>query len=165
MDDYNPNIAEMYVKQNRNNVFMGQQPNGLTQGNMFFGQHQQQQTNPFNTSNKSPLMSVDTRFKFRLASQEDEEFAYKPEEREFSFYQICQFAINNKHKVKKLIYNEYGEIMKEREKYIGKSTLNKFIRKCPEYKYTIYPAYDLDVVGYPQEDEILLVRSQILNGY
>jgi hypothetical protein len=101
---------------------------------------------------------------FCLKSQE-EDFIYKPEERRFSFYQICQFSIDDKHRVRKIIYDEFGEMVEKREKWLAKERVNKFLKKCPKYKYTIYPSYDLDVVGYPEDNEILTAKSQILNDY
>ena len=102
--------------------------------------------------------------KFRLEVQE-EDFIYKPDERQFSFYQICQFSVDKKHKVRKLIYNENSDMIKHSEKFLKKDLLNRFIKKCPDYKYTLYPAYDLDIVGFPDANEILTAKSQILNQY
>lgn len=106
----------------------------------------------------------DNKVRFRLESQE-EEFIYKPDEHQFTFYQICQFSIDKKYNIRKLFYNEYGNLVKNKESYMKKDKLNKFIKKCPKYKYTIYPAYNLDVVGYPEDNEILTAQSHILNNY
>lgn len=102
--------------------------------------------------------------KFRLEKQE-EDFIYKPNERQFPFYQICQFPINNKHKIRKIIYNENAELMNAREKFMNKKIIDKFLKKCPTYKYSIYAAYDLDIVGFPDPNEILTAKSRILNEY
>jgi hypothetical protein len=102
--------------------------------------------------------------KFRLIKQE-EDFIYKPDERQFSFYQICFFPVSKKRKVRKIIYNENGDIMRNTEALLKKDKLDKFLKKCPKYKYTIYPTYDLDVVGFPSSLEILTAKSQILNEY
>jgi len=110
-----------------------------------------------------PDVPVIPRLKFRIEDQE-EDFIYKPEERQFSFYQICQFPIEKNYMVRKLIYDEYGELLNYRESRLKKDILNKFIKKCPKYKFTIYPAYDLDVVGFPEPKEILMANSQLLNN-
>ena len=102
--------------------------------------------------------------KFRLETQRDN-FVHTPETRQFSFYQICQFPLNKKYSVRKLIYDETGEIITYRENKLKKDILDKFLKKAPKFKYTIYPAYDLDVVGFPEANEILTARSQILNEY
>jgi hypothetical protein len=104
------------------------------------------------------------RMKFRLESQQDD-FIHTPETRQFSFYQICQFPLDKKYSVRKLIYDETGEIITYRENNLKKDVLDKFLKKSPKFKYTIYPAYDLDVVGFPEANEILTARSQILNEY
>jgi hypothetical protein len=101
---------------------------------------------------------------FRLEERE-EDFIYKPDARQFSFYQICQFPIDKKYKVRKIIFNELGEMLKNSEAKLKKDKLDKFLNKCPKYKYTIYPTYDLDVVGFPDENEIMMLQSHILNDY
>lgn len=106
----------------------------------------------------------DNSMKFRLEAQKDD-FIYKPEERQFSYYQICQFSLNKKYAVRKLIYNETGDLITYRENNLKKNILDRFLKKCPEYKYTIYPAYTLDVVEFPHDNDILTALSQILNGY
>lgn len=111
-----------------------------------------------------PEVPVIPRLNFRLESQH-EDFIHKPEERQFSFYQICQFPINKKYMIRKLIYDEYGELMRYSEKRFEKDVLNKFIKKWAKHKYTIYPTYDLDVVGFPEPKEILMANSQLLNDY
>ncbi|VBB17965.1 hypothetical protein YASMINEVIRUS_428 [Yasminevirus sp. GU-2018] len=102
--------------------------------------------------------------RFRMETQKDD-FIYKPEERQFSFYQICQFPVSKLYSVRKIIYDEFGEMITYRENKLKKDVLDKFLKKSPEYKYTIYPAYDLDVVGFPEPNEILTAKSQILNEY
>lgn len=102
--------------------------------------------------------------KFRLKEQEDK-FDYRPMKREYSFYQICTFSKDDKrHVVRKLYYDEYGNMLRYNEEMIKKTILQKFLRRCPENKYTIYPTYDLDGVGMPQSNEIELAMSQILNS-
>lgn len=104
------------------------------------------------------------RMKFRLESQQ-EDFIHQPETQQFSFYQICQFPIDKRYSVRKLFYDQSGEVITYRESKLKKDVLDKFLKKCPEYKYTIYPAYELDVVGFPDPTEILTAVSQILNEY
>jgi len=103
-----------------------------------------------------------TKTKFHLTVQKDDPYN-KPIERQFPFYQICQFSIDNRHKVRKIMYDEFGEMVSHRETMLKKDLLNKFLKGCPKYKYTIYPAYDLDVVGFPEPNEILTAKSLILN--
>jgi len=107
---------------------------------------------------------VATNMRFKLKSYE-EDFIFHPEQRQFSFYQICQFPIDKKYAVRKLIYDETGELITYREAILKKDILDKFLKKCPEYKRTIYPTYELGIIGFPEANEILTARSQILNNY
>ena len=122
----------------------------------------------FNNLQKTQILDeqleAETAKRFRLGVQK-EDFIYQPNSRQFSFYQICQFAIDQKYKVRKVIFNELGEMLSYTEKYIEKNVLNNFVKKCPKFKYTIYPAYDLDIVGFPDSYEILTAQSHILNEY
>ena len=117
-----------------------------------------------NNNNIIDILTREDKLRLRLQSQE-EEFIYKPELRQFSFYQICQFSVDKKYKVRKVIYNETGNMVIHREKAMKQSILEKFLKKCPHFKYTIYPAYDLDIVGFPDPNEIMTAKSNILNGY
>ena len=110
------------------------------------------------------VLKREDKLRIRLQTQE-EEFIYKPDERQFSFYQICQFPLEKRYHVRKIIYNEMGEMMDHREKRMKKDIVDKFLKKCPSFKYTIYPAYDLDIVGFPEPNEILTAKSIILNNY
>lgn len=109
-------------------------------------------------------LDLDRKISFMLKEQ-DEEFVYNPEKMEFTFYQICQFAIDKQYHIRKIIYNELGEMIRYKEAKLKKNKLEKFLKGSPKYKYTLYPAYDLDIVGYPQSNEILMAKSQILNNY
>lgn len=102
--------------------------------------------------------------KFRLETQ-DEDFIYKPDSRQFTFYQICRFPVDKKHKVRKITFNELGETLKSTESDISSRTLNRFLKGCPTYKYSLYGAYNLENIGYPDVGEILVAQSQILNEY
>jgi hypothetical protein len=102
-------------------------------------------------------------YKFRLGAQK-EDFIYEPAQRTYSFYQICQFPVKKKYMVRKIIYDQCSEMLTYTEKSLDKKTLDRFINGCQKYKYTIYPAYNLDVVGFPEPNEILTAGSHILNG-
>jgi hypothetical protein len=103
-----------------------------------------------------------SRLRFRLETQDEDNY-YRPEPTQFSFYQICQFAIDKKYRVRKIIYNELFEIVKVSEKSIKKDILEKFLKSCKKNKFVIYPLYDLDGVDFPGEGEIMTANSEILN--
>jgi hypothetical protein len=120
--------------------------------------------NTMKTGRNKNSSDVSDRMRFKLKSHE-EDFIFQPQRRQFSFYQICQFPIDKKYAVRKLIYDETGELITYREAPFKKEVLDKFLKKSPEYKRTIYPAYELGVIGFPEANEILTARSQILNDY
>lgn len=94
----------------------------------------------------------------------EEEFVYNPTERIFTFYQICGYALKKKYNIRKLKYNEYCELIDYTETAVKKDVVGKFVKKCPTFKYSIYPTYELNVVEFPKDNEILTAQSQILNG-
>lgn len=126
--------------------------------------HIQSLNNQQNIQLLDDQLENETKKRFQLGTQKDD-FIYQPNKKQFSFYQICQFAIDKKYKVRKAIFNESGDMLSYTEKCIKKEILNKFIKKCPKFKFTIYPTYDLDVVGFPDPYEILTAQSHILNEY
>lgn len=103
-------------------------------------------------------------YKFKLAKKQDED-THLPNERQFSFYQICQFPMDKQYSVRKLIYNEEAELLRYSEKKLDKNILDRFLKNSPEYKYVIYPAYELSSTGFPNAGDVLMARSQILNEY
>lgn len=97
--------------------------------------------------------------KFVLASNVNE----NDETKKFSFYQICGFSYEGKHEVRKLVYDEQGNLLYHNTSRLSKEILDNFIKKSPVFKYTIYPTYNLDIVGFPDNGEILMAISNILN--
>lgn len=85
--------------------------------------------------------------------------------KKFSFYQICHFAIDGKHGVRKLIYDTEGKLISYKENIVKREILDNFIKKSPEYKYVIYSVYQLKDIQPPSDNDILTARSQILNNY
>jgi hypothetical protein len=113
------------------------------------------------------MLEKETKKRFKLKGQYEEEFTYQPVKRQFIFYQICSFELNGKHQVRKVVFNENSEIIPSltKESKVKKEKINKFLETCPEYKRAIYPTYNLDTVGYPSDLEILTAQSLILNDY
>jgi len=107
-------------------------------------------------------LASENKLRIRLKTQ-DEEFIYKPNKRLFSFYQICQFPVDSLHLVRKVRFNECAEAVGAKEKRLKKEELNKFLAKCPDYKFSVYPTYNFDQIGYPDPNEILTNQSLILN--
>jgi hypothetical protein len=107
-------------------------------------------------------------YKFKLTKNQDEDtriLTGKSDERQFSFYQICQFPMDKQYSVRKLIYNEEAELLRYSEKKLDKNILDRFLKNSPVHKYVIYPAYELSSIEFPNAGDVLMARSQILNEY
>ena len=115
------------------------------------------------TEPNAPDSSYLKKLKLRLDTQ-DEEFEYTPTTNKFSYYQICGFLVDGMYHVRKIIYNEYGEVISMRTSNLEASKIKNFIKKCPKNKYTIIPVYDLNNSDMPDQGSILLAMSPILNG-
>jgi hypothetical protein len=113
--------------------------------------------------NYRPDDSLSANMQFTLKDREDD-FIYKPEKRIFNFYQICKFPKDTYYLVRKIKFDEYCEITNVEERSIKKNKLKKFLKKCPSNKYTIYPTYNFNNVGYPDPNEILTAHSLIMNN-
>ncbi len=112
------------------------------------------------------ILEKEEKKRFKLKGQHEEEFAYSPEKRLFTFYQICSFEVKGKHSVRRFTFNEKSEILHHltKESRVKKSKINEFLERCPEYKFTIYPTYNFEIVGDPSDLEILTAQSRILNN-
>lgn len=110
-----------------------------------------------------PLFNNNTSYKFK---KQDPDMCYNPEHKLTSFYQICGFKNprTNKYPLRKLIFNEHGEIVKKYEKEYKEEILDKFMEKSRTNKYKIYPTYDLSLISEPKIDEILNSQSELLNN-
>jgi len=96
--------------------------------------------------------------------EQDKEFNYDPSKRIICFYQITSFPVKGKHQVRKVMYNEQLEITSINYKKISTEKIKLFTEKTPSYKFNLYPAYDLDMVEYPNDGEVLTAQSLILNN-
>lgn len=120
-----------------------------------------------NQSTKSSIVAKQVidenkKLRFKLKSQESDDLVYKPEKRNFSFYQICGYPIDDKYHVRKNIFDENYDIIEQKESYITKKELRNFTKGCSSSKYTIYSTYNLDVVGMPNANEIMMAGSTLL---
>lgn len=124
------------------------------------------------SNNIDALVEKERNMRFRLKGQ-DEKFDYRPEKKEFSFYQFCRMhnpgrtcRNNNKkvHEMRKLIYNEEYQVLSKKEALISAAKLQKFIDKAPDHKYTLYETYEIESVDLPSDLELYTANSNILNG-
>lgn len=109
---------------------------------------------------------MDKKYQFKLCTADDDNSSgtnITNNTSTFTFYQICRFPIDKTYCVRKLTINNEYAIIKSREKCVTKSEIKKFIKRSPKYKFTIYPTFNFENVGYPDPEEILTAHSSILN--
>lgn len=116
-----------------------------------------------NQDRKMEKEYFDKKVRFRLKTNENE-FDYKPEKKKFNFYQICQFDMDDKHLIRKLVYDQNLNLIRKKEVKIKKEKLKKFIKETNDNRYILYPTYNFDGITLPVESDILLASSQILNN-
>lgn len=106
------------------------------------------------------------RIKFvnKLGNKNDE-LVYNPEKQLFVFYQICQFKNpkTGKHDVRCVTFNELAEIIGTEEYTCSGRYCKIIISKCKIHEYKLYSTYDLDLVGFPEMDDLLRSQSTLLN--
>lgn len=92
-------------------------------------------------------------------------FEYNPTSQIFSFYQICQFRdpYTNKYGIRKVIFDQTGDIVKTFEKGYSKSHVNSFISHNKPNKYALYPVNNLKMINLPNSENILSAKSELLN--
>ena len=93
----------------------------------------------------------------------DNDFIYDPSKRTICFYQITSFPVKGKHQVRKLLYNERLEVIDIQHKKISTPKIKRFTESTAHHRFNLYPAYDLDMVEYPNDGEVLTAQSLILN--
>ena len=109
-------------------------------------------------------MGASSNIKFTFNRNKDPDLLYRPKPVEYTLYQICQFPnqTNNKYGVRRLMINEFHEIINSKEKYYRKKKIDKFIQKTPENKYVIYPTHNITMVALPSPDKIMNANSDLL---
>jgi hypothetical protein len=83
----------------------------------------------------------------------------------FVFYQICKFPTNEQYNIRKITYNEYGEMITYKIGKISKFKLNTFLSTASQSKYAMYPTYNLTDIRFPEPHVISVLTSHILNNY
>lgn len=102
---------------------------------------------------------------YKFISEKPSDFEFNPKKQLFSFYQICQFKNEqtNKYEVRKVIFNEYGEIIKAYEKGYPKFRLDKFIEQNKPNKFKMYPVATIKLISLPDPSNIFGASSELLN--
>lgn len=90
---------------------------------------------------------------------------YSPEKRTDTFYQFCQFKNDDgKYGSRKIIFDESNNIIEVTEKDHSYKTINKYISTHGSNKYKIFPVSNIARVDYPNVNDMIEVRSQMLNN-
>ena len=89
---------------------------------------------------------------------------YQPDHKLYKFHQICMYKDlkSNKYNVRTLTLDENQNIVKETVKLYTEEQCNALISSSKDHEYTIYPTYDLDLVAYPNVDDLLKTQSELL---
>lgn len=89
---------------------------------------------------------------------------YQPEHKLYKFYQICMYKDPkyDKYNIRLLIIDENQDIIKETIKRYTLQQCNNIIASSKTNEYNVYPTYDLNLVGYPNLDELLKTQSELL---
>lgn len=102
--------------------------------------------------------------KISFKRNRDPDMVYKPKPVEYTYYQICQFAIPNtsNYSIRRLKINENYEFISIKEKEYNKKKIQKFIEKTPENRFSTYPTFNIKTVGLPNPDQIICANSELL---
>jgi hypothetical protein len=94
----------------------------------------------------------------------DNKDMYRPEHKLYKFYQLCMYKdpTSNKHNVRVLLINENQDIVKQTNKRCTTEQYDYITSHCKDHEYRVYPTYDLDLVDYPNVDDLLKMQSELL---
>lgn len=110
---------------------------------------------------------MDKNFKFvNLNTYTKTDMIYKPEKRLDTYYQVCQFKnpYTKKYSTRKVVFNEYGEILKMYEKEYESKELKEFMRHHKRNKFKLFPTNDIKLVDLPNSSDMVQVQSELLNN-
>jgi hypothetical protein len=96
--------------------------------------------------------------------KKSDDLMYNPPKSKNTYYQICQFKnkFTNKYGVRKIYYNEHGEIIKNIIKEYTKKEIDKFIKLNKTTKYSIYPLDDAVKIELPGAGDLICMKSELL---
>lgn len=102
---------------------------------------------------------------YKFITDDPTKFGYNPEKRLHSFYQICKVhdPITGKFMIRKVIFDQLGEIIKTFIKAYPKHKIINFIKNHKPHQYAMYPVNNVSLVGLPNADNILSAQSELLN--
>jgi len=91
---------------------------------------------------------------------------YNPDKRIDSFYQICQFKneVTKLHEVRKIFFNQLGDVLKTSEKQYTSNKIKSFIKSHGQNKYKIYPVASLKYLEHANGGDFSIAQSELLNN-
>jgi hypothetical protein len=96
----------------------------------------------------------------------DHDLVYNPEPKIITFYQVCGFKHpkTNRYFVRKCMYDENFKLIHGTEAKYNDEQIKKFFDTHKQYEYKTYATYDLQIIGFPSGDDVLLSQSDLLNN-
>ena len=103
---------------------------------------------------------------YKFVTEGPEIFEFNPDKHLYSFYQVCQFRNNysKKYEVRKVVFDQNGEIIKTFEKGYPKSKLSNFLKIQTPQKYALYPVANLSLIDLPNPNNLFGASSELLNA-
>jgi hypothetical protein len=94
-----------------------------------------------------------------------DDMVYKPDAITFNYYQICFYPDPKTGliSVRKLTFDQYFQVIDVKEKAHNQKKVKKFIMTIPKSKYCVYPTFNINMISYPQPDQIMSANSSLLN--
>jgi hypothetical protein len=90
---------------------------------------------------------------------------YNPDKRIDTFYQICKFKnVNKMHEVRKIFFNQLGNVLKTSEKQYDANKIKSFIKTYGQNKYKIYSVSSLSYLETANANDMTEVQSELLNN-
>lgn len=102
-------------------------------------------------------------FVFKRGKEED--MVYSPLKKLFKYYQICQFPKPNTHlyTIRRFIYNEVGDLVDVSTNDFKKEQIKGFIKTLKLNQFKMIGSFDIDFFPYPNDGDVQLLQSSILN--
>ena len=107
-----------------------------------------------------------TRINFVKNEQSQNTNRYQPNHKLYKFHQICMFRDpdTSKYNVRTIIFDENQEIIKSTDKEYTANQCKSLIGTSKINEYKTYSTYDLNLVDYPNNDDLLKTQSDLLSN-
>ena len=106
------------------------------------------------------------KIKFIPNQSNDNEQHYQPKQKLKKIHQICMFQDpdNGKYKVRTVFFDGNYDIVKVVSSQYTPEQCKTLITSSKVNEYRTYPTYDLDLIDYPNSDDLVKVDSSLLDG-